>query len=908
MRIEEKFDTAIAKRVLGSGALSRSQYHELATYLSLGEGKGCVGVNYTSSTTGIGRFSSRVVGCKKGDNVIHYTTMKREIRSWLAHRYYHDIDIANCQPVLMHQMMELEGIATPCLKEYIEGREDKLNEVMESFDVSRDIAKNIFIILCNSGRVERWLDEHELGHDRPMPGFVVKFEEEMHKCIEAFLSKKGESVKDGKNGSRFSQYYFTQERLCLEALVKAVKGSRRKVGALIYDGVHVERVMGMDTIPEEMLRDWEGVILEETGITVSLVEKEMELNPLFVGESVERSMVEKDTDPLPLTEGFVHTLEDIKGVLETMVGFRNVTIKKKDELGFSFDADKSCPCPLCAVRVHETDHWYILTVCPRLFAVRSYSSQCKQRLIGFESHKEINEILMFHDTDQPYVALFQKIYGDVIIWTGKRFMFFEDHRWKAITQEKVYSTISAVAKGVMQRLLDVLSRKKLDMEHEPPSLELEAEKKKVEEFYNNTLKGLKYVNRHSNLHHFFAMARNFLIVEESDQRFDMNPWLLGVDNGIIEINEETGEWCFRDGKPEDMVSKSVGYSFDEKEAKKYRGEVEEMFEKIYPHEDEREVVQRYFGYSLLGYHPQKQMLLLTDARGGYNGKSTVCKAIRAVLGQEYSVKPLANFLYQSDRVGNIESHASGTLSYKGLRLAVVEELNPSQRLDSQFLKDCNGGRTTFRGRVIRSDEHIEFEWTAKFILAFNGGNMPRFDVSDRALQMRMLVVQHRSRFHLSEEEYEKESHLPYTYKANTNLDAKINGRWRSALLSWCLDGLKNYVAKEFRVVPAVCREWVDRLAAEQDLVAEFVRTRLERTGDKKDFVSRADLYATYKSETSEERDKKMRIGKTKFFERVVGILGEQTYRELWPPGVGPKVRGAFIEWRIVNEGVDEGFS
>jgi phage/plasmid-associated DNA primase len=328
--------------------------------------------------------------------------------------------------------------------------------------------------------------------------------------------------------------------------------------------------------------------------------------------------------------------------------------------------------------------------------------------------------------------------------------------------------------------------------------------------------------------------------------------------------------------------------------------VEEMFEKIYPHEDEREIVQRYFGYCLLGYHPQKEMLLLTDARGGYNGKSTVCKAVRAVMGAEYSMKPLSNCMYYTDRPGNIESHASGTLSFRGYRLAVIEELNPSQRLDSQFLKDCTGGCTTFRGRVIRTDQFIEFEWITKLILAFNGGNMPRFDAKDRALQDRMLVVQHRSRFHITDEEYARESHIPFTYKAKTNLDGKIHGKWRSALLMWCLDGLKNYVEKEFRVVPAACQEWRRGLVGEQDCVGIFLRRRLERTGVDTDVLKQTDIFTAYRQEMIEDRERT--IVKSKFFDETQSFLGKDCFKEFWTSPQGIRMRNVFFGWRLIEEG------
>ena len=269
------------------------------------------------------------------------------------------------------------------------------------------------------------------------------------------------------------------------------------------------------------------------------------------------------------------------------------------------------------------------------------------------------------------------------------------------------------------------------------------------------------------------------------------------------------------------------------------------------------------------------------------------------MGSEYSVKPLSCFLYKSDRVGNIESHAAGTLSFRGIRLAVLEELDPKQQLDVQFLKDANGGRTSFRGRVIRSDEHIEFEWVTKQILAFNSDNMPRFDIGDQALLKRMMVVQHRARFCPTKEEYEREirANVPYTHLANPDVDEKIYGEWRSALLEWCLGGLAEYKEKGFTTLPATCDQWVKKLADEQDLVGEFVKMNLEHTGSDSDVVSQADLYQEYKRNTLEERDKKTCMGKSKFFERLKDRLGKNCFKEQHGQ---ERRRNVYLGWKFVE--------
>jgi phage/plasmid-associated DNA primase len=175
--------------------------------------------------------------------------------------------------------------------------------------------------------------------------------------------------------------------------------------------------------------------------------------------------------------------------------------------------------------------------------------------------------------------------------------------------------------------------------------------------------------------------------------------------------------------------------------------------------------------------------------------------------------------------------------------------------------------------------------------------MPQFDVSDDSFMKRMLVVNHRSRFHVSDKDFEKESQMPYTYRANPNIDVFINGVWRSTLLKWCLEGLDNYTKIGFSVVPDMCYQWVSKIAENQDIVGAFVTSSLERTGDKKDFVSRAELYRRYTAENQEERDKKTRLGKNKFNERMRVLLGEENYREQYGPD---RTKNVYVGWRFVG--------
>jgi len=306
-----------------------------------------------------------------------------------------------------------------------------------------------------------------------------------------------------------------------------------------------------------------------------------------------------------------------------------------------------------------------------------------------------------------------------------------------------------------------------------------------------------------------------------------------------------------------------------------------FIEQIYPVEEEREIIQRYFGYCLLGDHREKQFLILTDKRKGFNGKSTVTKLLMKALG-DYAMKGNNSFLYKTDaRHESVNSHSAGMLAYMNYRLAIFEETDSKERLDDQRLKDTNGGNTQIKGRHINSKEMETFTWGCKMILLCNDNNFPQFDFTDTAMLDRMLIVIHRARFFQDVDDYEKHKDEQYTYLATSEIDAKLD-LWRPCLLKWALEGLGNYWTKRFEQVPQSCKKWKAGLLSEQDEVEPFLKENTTDgavSGNEKVWVGGKNLYERYKNSCPAEKDKKTKLGYKKFMQRVFTVWSEVAYYE-----------------------------
>ena len=309
--------------------------------------------------------------------------------------------------------------------------------------------------------------------------------------------------------------------------------------------------------------------------------------------------------------------------------------------------------------------------------------------------------------------------------------------------------------------------------------------------------------------------------------FNGNPLLLGANNAIIDMSRSP--IVFRQPTPQDFICQTIGYDLPSLAFPDGAEEIEEIMAKIYPMEDERQILQAYAGYCLLGHTDSKVFLALTDRRSGFNGKSTIVEMFKLAVGTEYAVKGKNSFLLSTGHVRDMNSHDSGWLDYRGKRLAYFEELGATHTLDQGRLKDVTGGGTSIAVRKAHATESEQMPWSSKLMLIFNEGSFPKFDVDDQAFAKRMLVLQHRSAF-LDAKSLAAAAHEPYTYLADEGLKTRLKGA-PYKILAWMLQGVELYLSGRLEDVPESMRQWRTQLADEQDAVHEWLQGKVARKQD-----------------------------------------------------------------------------
>lgn len=100
-----------------------------------------------------GTYAWGRVNARKG---LSLANMERKKRHTIAGKYFVDVDMDNCQPKILKQVCDAAKIDCPCLSYYVDNRADVLSEIIHTYSVDRESAKNYFIQKLFGGNFSRW--------------------------------------------------------------------------------------------------------------------------------------------------------------------------------------------------------------------------------------------------------------------------------------------------------------------------------------------------------------------------------------------------------------------------------------------------------------------------------------------------------------------------------------------------------------------------------------------------------------------------------------------------------------------------------------------------------------------------------------------------------------------------------
>lgn len=301
LTLTERFDYAVLKNVIESMMDPEAAYAEieamppadreallnmLTRYLHSASQDGTVVVTYRHSQghpRGGRLFASHGLSLQG---------MKRLLRNTVSGHIYRDLDFSNCQPTLLAQFCDRNGIACPRLHEYVARRDDVMASLSDRSGI-RDPKKAILVAM-NGGKPAEAEKED----------WLRSFHQEMEDVQRAIapLAPNELRVARAQNpqnvmGSMINMVLCEAENKTLLALKEFLEERGMTVGVLIFDGCLVER-RGLErgqSLEPGFLEEAAAYVQGKTGYRLKIVEKDMTKDRLPVPESIYGSHV-----PVPI--------------------------------------------------------------------------------------------------------------------------------------------------------------------------------------------------------------------------------------------------------------------------------------------------------------------------------------------------------------------------------------------------------------------------------------------------------------------------------------------------------------------------------------------------------------------------------------------------------------------------------
>lgn len=287
--------------------------------------------------------------------------------------------------------------------------------------------------------------------------------------------------------------------------------------------------------------------------------------------------------------------------------------------------------------------------------------------------------------------------------------------------------------------------------------------------------------------------------------FDHDPWLLGVQNGVVDLRRGV----LSPGCPTQMISKQCSCEYD--------SEIDmsdwlQFLNDIYNNDQELiDFVQLLFGYGITGNTTEHIFPFFLGR--GRNGKSLLINTISRVAGSYAATVPCEIFLRDGQPKGANQANPA-IMKHEGLRLAFSSEVEEGARFSAQAVKKMTGG-DKLDGRDLYGAEWREFSPTHLSIMVGNHEPVP--PAGDPAFWDRTFLIFHPVRFVKHEPDPDRMER-----RADPDIEAKLMTMDRQ-VLAWMVEGAVKWDQGGRKIrPPASVLKMTEEYREDSDWISRFV--------------------------------------------------------------------------------------
>jgi putative DNA primase/helicase len=313
-----------------------------------------------------------------------------------------------------------------------------------------------------------------------------------------------------------------------------------------------------------------------------------------------------------------------------------------------------------------------------------------------------------------------------------------------------------------------------------------------------------------------TLARKSPGVPISVTELDRNPWLLGVENGVVDLR--TGELSESEAR-EEYVTNRCTVRYD---ASAIAPRWEQFIVEItgLPSGDPatfipRPAMARYLhkalGYSITGATVEQKLFLAWGE--GSNGKNGMFDAVKHLLGGYARVLP-SEALMATARPADSERPTALAATLAGARFVLSSETKDGQTLDVGLIKNHTGDAEMTARRM--RENPFTFTITHKLWISTN--NKPNLSQVDAAIRGRLHLLPFERRWNRPSE-IERDPTLP---DGDKTLSAQLAAE-HEGILAWLVRGAALYHAEGLDP-PAEVTDFTRKYISGQDAFARWLET------------------------------------------------------------------------------------
>jgi len=467
-----------------------------------------------------------------------------------------------------------------------------------------------------------------------------------------------------------------------------------------------------------------------------------------------------------------------------------------------------------------------------MYWVKQYNFEAYEKIKSVSVEYAIDETLN-SQTEYDKAQVLKQMFKDkyVCVSYDKKGVWYRyhNHRW---VLDKGMSLRESISKQMYNLYSQKSEKLHNEYHHYDPSDDRAEHIKKKVKIIGDVMLTLKKTNDKNNI---MREAMELFYDGDFIKNMDTNKYLLGFNNGVIDFKNKV----FRDGQPEDYITKTTKISYtpydsidENEEYRTLKEEILSFMEKLFPIPELNRYMWDHMASCLIGTNKNQTFNVYHGS--GSNGKSILADLMGVTLGDYKGTVPIT---LVTEKRGLIGGTSDEVLKLKGVRYAVMQEPSKNVQLNEGIMKELTGG-DPIQARGLYSESEI-FEPQFNLVVCTN--NLFDINSNDDGTWRRIRKCDFISKFIDEGEEHTDDS--KYIFNKDKSLKDKL------PLFAPVFASMLVKRAFETEGIVSDC-DYVlnasNKYRKGQDHIAGFVSENIEKTGRDTDKIKKNELYNQFK--------------------------------------------------------------